>query len=139
MDSNINNVTVILTIWKRDHLEEQMKALLGQTIKPSEICIYHCLDYISITKEFFQKYPMVKYQKNSHDFGYFGRFSLGLHATNKYLYILDDDVIPSPRWLETCLNLCEQHNAIISSSGRVILKKDYYPERIDSKRKVKEW
>jgi len=134
----MKTISVILTLWKRNHISEQLEALSKQSITPTEILIYHCGDAIRLKDRFFQVCPNIKYQHNTHDLGYFGRFSLGLLVLNPYLYILDDDVIPSPYWLETCIDLCEKYNSIISSSGRLIPKGDYSPELLNYAGKVKE-
>jgi len=126
-------VTVILTIWKRNYLEEQIEALLNQSIPPEEIWIYQCHNYISIRKVL-KKYPQVKYQYNTNNLSFYGRFSLGLHAKTPYLYILDDDVLPSSNWIENCIKLCSARNAIISSSGRVVPLNDYTPEVVKGRK-----
>lgn len=130
-------ITVILTSWKRDHLEDQIQALLAQTQPPDTIWIYHCRYFNEPAFELTNKYQQVKYQFNTDDLGYFGRFSLGLLAPTPYLLIIDDDVIPSPGWIEGCIRLCEENNAIISSAGRIIPENDYTPERVKDATHVK--
>jgi hypothetical protein len=122
-------ITAILTVWKRDHLEEQINALLRQTLPPVKIWIYHCHDYIVPDDILVKKYPQIEYQHNTGDLGYFGRFSLGLHATSPFLFIMDDDVIPSSNWLEKCHQLCSAENAIIATAGRRLRVNDLMPER----------
>lgn len=117
-------------MWKRDHIAEQLKALQLQTHKPDAIWIYHCCDFIKSKLKLIKKYGNVEYQYNSNNLGYFGRFSLGLLAKTPYLYIIDDDVIPSHNWIANCIDLCSSNNAIISSSGRIIPANDYRPEVI---------
>lgn len=121
-------ITAIMTIWKRNNVEEQIEALLNQTVKPSVIWIYHCGFNVEPDMNLCKKYPMVSYQSNSGDLGYFGRFSLALHAKTPYVYILDDDVIPSETWLERCISLCSDLNCIISPAGRIIPPNDFRPE-----------
>jgi hypothetical protein len=116
----MNHLTAILTVWRRDHLNEQIEALLQQTVPPAEIWIYHCGNYVKPRLSRYKKYSNIKYQNNSHDFGYFGRFSMSLHVNTPYVYILDDDVIPTLNWVENSLNLIEKYNAIISSAGRIL-------------------
>src|SRR5882762_781524 len=111
-------VTAILTIWKRNHLEEQINRLLAQVIPPEEIWVYQCHNHVKI-KNILKKFPNVKYQFNTNNLSYFGRFSLGLHVKTPYLYILDDDVIPSLNWIENCLKTCSDNNSIVGSSGRI--------------------
>lgn len=129
----MENVTAILTVWKRDHIEEQISALLTQTIPPSEIWIYHCCNYVKPKFKLIKQHSKIKYQFNTSDIGYFGRFSLGLQCKTPFLFIMDDDVIPTPNWIETCIQLCSEQNSIISSAGRIIPKGNYIPEIIRSK------
>ncbi len=126
----MKDVTVILTIWKRDHVEEQIEILLAQTNPPVEIWIYHCCDYLKPNFKLTKHYSKVKYQFNSSDLGYFGRFSLGLHCKTPFLLIMDDDIIPTSNWIENSIKVCSKNNSIISSAGRIIPKDDYVPEII---------
>lgn len=41
-------VTVILTVWKRNHLEEQLSALFGQTTPPVQVRIQQSGHYVVI-------------------------------------------------------------------------------------------
>ncbi|MBS1662371.1 MAG: glycosyltransferase family 2 protein [Bacteroidetes bacterium] len=123
-------INVILTVWKRQHLEEQVRALLEQRLPPEEIWVYHCCDHIEPDLEILDRYPRVRYQFNSGDLGYFGRFALGLSMRTPYVCIIDDDVVPSSSWLEGCRRLCEEYDAIISPSGRLIPPGNFRPEDI---------
>jgi hypothetical protein len=115
----MNEVTAILTVWKRDHLEEQITALLGQSIPPKSIIAYQCCDHLDISGVL-KKFPSVYHIKSTLDLGYFGRFSIALHSSTEYTYILDDDVIPGNLWIEKCIQASVAYNAIISSSGRIL-------------------
>lgn len=112
-------VTVILTVWKRDHLEEQINAILDQTEQPYQIWVYQCGDYVNVNK-IKQKYSGIQFVHSSVNLKYFGRFSLALHVQSDYVWILDDDVIPSSNWLEEARKMSDLRNAIIASAGRVI-------------------
>ncbi|ACT96443.1 glycosyltransferase family 2 protein [Dyadobacter fermentans] len=112
-------VTVILTVWKRNHLEEQIAALLSQTEQPYQIWIYQCGAHVNIEKVL-RKYSNIQFVSSSVNLKYFGRFSLALHVKSEYVWILDDDVIPSPNWLEEARRMSEARNAIIASAGRII-------------------
>ncbi len=133
----MEEITVILTIWKRDHLEEQIESLLSQTYPPSQIWVYHCCNFVKSRASKFKKYANIKYFRLNQDLGYFGRFMIGLQVKTTYLYILDDDVIPSRNWIENSLALSKKYNAIISSSGRR-LGKDFRPEDTFRKENVKD-
>ncbi|WP_157287995.1 glycosyltransferase family 2 protein [Pedobacter cryoconitis] len=124
-----------MTIWRRNNIEEQIRALLSQTIVPTAIWIYHCESNVLPDFTLCDKFPLVKYQMNTDDLGYFGRFSLALHVKTPYVYILDDDVIPSAGWLENCMKLCLAKNSIISATGRIVPKDNFKPERPKGRKK----
>lgn len=128
-----------MTVWKRENLHEQMNALLNQTIKPTKIWIYHCGNHVDIDLSILGLSPIIEYQYNTGNLGYFGRFSIATLASSKYLYILDDDVIPSLCWLEICMSLCDKLNAIISSSGRIIPKNNFFPELIANEHHINKY
>jgi hypothetical protein len=121
------DVTVILTVWKRSHLEAQIEALLAQSTVPAHIWVLHYADHVAVT-ECLSKYPAVQYIHSSMNLKYYGRFTLALHPTTRYTWVLDDDIIPSPQWIETCIGACEKYNAIVCSNGRIVPPDDYYPE-----------
>ncbi|MEQ8553648.1 MAG: glycosyltransferase [Cyclobacteriaceae bacterium] len=124
--SNKVDLTVILTIWKRDHLEEQITALIDQTRLPKQIWIYQCGEYVDI-KRILRKYPFIEVIKSTINLKYFGRHSIAIHAETKYTWILDDDIIPASTWIETCINICDAQNAIVCRSGRIIPPGEYSP------------
>ena len=131
-DSNsIEDVTVILTVWKRDHLREQIECLYNQSRKPAYIWVYQCGNFVD-TQRILKKYQQIGLVRSSINLKYFGRFSLAQFTRTKYVWILDDDVIPSNNWLKMCQNKCDQENAIITSTGRIIPKNDFLPEHLDN-------
>jgi hypothetical protein len=139
IDDHVNNgkqqevvdVTILINVWKRNHLEEQLFHLLTQSVIPKEIWVLHYEDHIktadiiSIYKEHFPFIQLIKSDKN---LKYFGRFSIAVNVTTTYTWIIDDDVIPGEQWLENCVKKCSSLNAIICCTGRLIPKNDYQPE-----------
>lgn len=123
------DLTVILTVWKRDHLREQIEALLAQTVLPRHIWVIQCMRHVPAA-ETLKAYPQIKYFQSDEDLKYFSRFSIGIHVRTEYTWVLDDDIIPSPNWIGKCIQTSQKYNAIVSSNGRIIPKGDYYPERI---------
>ena len=121
----IGDVVVILTVWKRNYLEEQIKALTSQSIKPANIWVIKYENHLN-TKLVLAKYPGVKLIDSSINLKYFGRFSIAQFVNTKYVWILDDDVIPGEKWIEKCLNLSSIGNYIISCAGRRIPKNTYF-------------
>jgi GT2 family glycosyltransferase len=129
MEYNKHEVTVILTVWKRNHLKEQIEALIGQTITPTQIWVIQCMRHVSV-QEVLKEFPFVKFIYADIDLKYFSRFSIGIHAPSEFTWVLDDDIIPGCAWIENCITTSIEHNAIISSNGRIIPPNDFYPEKI---------
>lgn len=121
------DLTVILNVFKRNYLDEQISSILEQSDIPKEIWIIQLGNYIDITPVL-NKYPDIKYIRSSVDIKYFGRFSLAKFISTEYCLILDDDIIPSNNWIRLSINHCAKLNAIICSNGRIIPPNDLYPE-----------
>lgn len=77
------DLTVILTVWKRNHLDEQIQCLLKQTVRIANIWLLQCGDYVQV-EEILARYPAITYVHSGIDLKYFGRFSLALHASSLY-------------------------------------------------------
>ncbi|KAA0988754.1 glycosyltransferase family 2 protein [Dyadobacter aurulentus] len=126
---NKADVTVILTVWKRNHLKEQIEALLAQTSPPAHIWVIQCMQHVSI-KEVLREYPQVKFFQSDEDLKYFSRFSIGIHVRSEFTWVLDDDIIPASGWIDKCISTCRRYNAIVSSNGRIIPRDDFHPEKV---------
>lgn len=131
-DREIVDVTIVLNIWKRNHLSEQLNALLTQSVLPTEIWIIHYESNVKIDgvvefyKKFFPKIMTIESEKN---LKYFGRFSIAINISTKFSWIIDDDVIPGIKWMENCVRKCEFLNSIICSTGRIVPKDNFQPEK----------
>jgi hypothetical protein len=126
------SVTIIITVYKRTYLGEQLKALLSASVVPEEILILHYENHIDITsvvKQYRKQLPAIHVIDSDLNLKYFGRFSLAVHVKSEFTWVLDDDVIPGRKWLERCCEKCASLNAEISCTGRIIPKGDYSPER----------
>lgn len=110
------SVSVILTAYKRDYFNEQIQAILKQTIKPKVIYIWQNGNYINIDK-YRQKYN-VKIIKSDENFKFHGRFAFALLMQTEYVMIFDDDIIPGKHWINNCLTLCNEKNCIVGQNGR---------------------
>jgi hypothetical protein len=131
MMENHAEVTVILTVWKRNNLREQIEVMMSQTVPPAHIWVIQCMQHVQV-RDVLRDYPQVKYFQSDEDLKYFSRFSISIHVQTEYTWVLDDDMIPSPLWIEKCIRTCRQHNAIVASNGRIIPRDDFYPERVKS-------
>ncbi len=121
-------IAVIITIWKRNHLLEQLDSILNQSVKPEEILIIQNENYVQIDDiilKFSLEFPRINLVKSNHNLKYFFRFSIASLIETDYIFLIDDDIIPGKKWLEICLNKSKKYNAIISCSGRVLPNNDY--------------
>lgn len=119
------DVTVVLTLYNRpDKLEEQLNAVENQTLKPTQIILFH--DKLSGNNEIklpeHLKNRFSNYIKVSENVGVWGRFAAGLLADTTYVCFFDDDTIPGSRWLENCYSEMQSKEGLYGGIG--ILSKD---------------
>tara|TARA_R100001143_G_C3319019_1_gene113816 strand:- start:142 stop:849 length:708 start_codon:yes stop_codon:yes gene_type:complete len=117
INANENNVSVILTVWKRDTLEKQLIAINNQTANIDSIYVYQNESHIDI-EHLKGKYTFKHIHSKDVNFKFHGRFTLPLLFDTKYTAIFDDDTIPNKKWLEHCINVCEAKNCIVGANGR---------------------
>jgi len=117
-----DEITVILTVWKRAYLEKQLNHILNQTKKPYQIWIYQNESHlqIQIPEAIKKQYNISVIQSKDINFKFHGRFALPLLADTEYTAIFDDDTMPGARWLETCLNVSKRNNCIVGANGRTM-------------------
>jgi len=98
--------TVILNHWRRKSLEQQLKALHAQTLRPRSVwvCLFNSDKeefYSEIVSRYTKKFKGgVFIVKSNYNFKYFGRFQLALQVATPYVWIVDDDVLPGKNYLE---------------------------------------
>lgn len=110
------SLSVVLTVYKRNYLEQQLIALSKQTLQPDKIYVFQNGDYIDIS-ELRKKYKF-NYIYNQENTKFFGRFAYCLTLETDYIVIFDDDLIPAPRWLELSVSESIRLNAIIGANAR---------------------
>tara|TARA_Y100000590_G_scaffold441930_1_gene569360 strand:- start:532 stop:1245 length:714 start_codon:yes stop_codon:yes gene_type:complete len=118
MSSSSCELSVILTAYKRDYFEEQIQAILNQTlsIPPSNIYLWQNEQHIDVTK-YREKYG-IKVVRSDENFSFYSRFVFAHLMKTEYVVILDDDIIPGKKWLENSLHLCKTKNCIVGANGR---------------------
>lgn len=127
----VADVTMILNVWKRNYLDEQLDALLKQTVLPKHIWIIryeNLTDMWSVVNKYLPMFPSITCIESEKNFKYFGRFSIVPFVETEFVWVLDDDIIPATPWLETALRKCKEYNALISCTGRIIPPGDFEPE-----------
>jgi hypothetical protein len=128
----VADVTLILNVWKRNYLDDQLESIAKQTCLPKHIWIIryeHHTDMRSILNKYKNCFPSINCIESEKNLKYFARFSFASFAETKYTWVLDDDVIPSPPWMEIAINKCNEHNALICCTGRIIPPDDFEPEK----------
>jgi len=110
-------INVILTVWKRNNLEEQLKAINSQTASISDIYVYQNESHVDINY-LKDEYNFKHVHSKDMNFKFHGRFTLPLLFTSEYTAIFDDDTIPNPKWLEHCIDVSRKRNCIIGGNGR---------------------
>lgn len=122
------SLLVILTVYKREHLEKQLRAISCQTKKPDYLVVFQNENHMNIDhlKDTYQ----FLHVKNDFNTKFFGRFAYCLNFDVEYCIVLDDDIIPGARCLETYLNQCISKNAIIGGNGRYCFDNPLYKSRV---------
>lgn len=115
----MNDLTLILTVFKRDSCEEQLERLKFQTLK-HDVIIYQNQTHVDISG-LRNKYSFKHIHSLDINFKFYGRFALPLLLETKYCCILDDDLLPNPEWLMATKLACQKFNSIIGSNGRILL------------------
>ncbi|MBD0256601.1 MAG: glycosyltransferase, partial [Cytophagales bacterium] len=109
----------------------QLESLVSQSVRPAQIWVLQNENNVDI-RPTVEKYrlilPDILIIRSDFNFKYFGRFSVCSHVETEFVFVVDDDVIPSAHWLQICLDKCVAYNAIISCTGRIIPPFDFRPE-----------
>jgi GT2 family glycosyltransferase len=113
-----NKIVAILTAYKRNYFKQQLDSLINQSIVPEKIVIFNNGDLnLNYLKE---EYPTINIINSDLNTKFWGRFAIANLFNTEYVLMLDDDIIPGRLWIENCLRLCNEKNAIITGNGRCI-------------------
>jgi hypothetical protein len=116
MDYMAPDIALVLTQYKRNHLQEQLEAIKLQTLQPKYIIIFQNENHVDIT-------PLKKdynfiHIHSDYNTKYFGRFAALFTFPVDVCIVMDDDVIPGPKCIETYVGECLAKNAIVGGNGR---------------------
>ena len=116
--STLDNIKigVIITVWKRQHLEKQLIQLSNQTIKPDYIVVFQNENHINVV-DIVKKYKVI-HVKSDYNTKFFGRFSYFFNLPVDICVAMDDDIIPGINCIKNYVEQCIKHNAIIGGNGR---------------------
>jgi UDP-N-acetylglucosamine 2-epimerase (non-hydrolysing) len=129
------DLIIVLTVWKRNHLESQLIQVKRQSILKNlktNIIIFQNSNHVNINKviekwketDTFKDYVNITYINSPVETGYFGRFVIPLisSVTNKaYFIICDDDVIWGDRYFENMIRVVDE-GYLATRNGRLINK-----------------
>ena len=113
----MSDISVILTVWKRENLAKQLECIKNQTVDISDIYVYQNESHIDITY-LKDKYNFKHIHSKDVNFKFHGRFTLPLLFSTTYTAIFDDDTMPNKGWLDHCKKLCEEKNCILGANCR---------------------
>jgi hypothetical protein len=124
----MNDITVILTVWKRNNLAEQLDRIVNQTKKADRIIIYQNENHLNIDfpEALKKEYNIQIIQSKDFNFKFHGRFTIPLLLDTEYCAIFDDDTMPNENWLQNCLETSKRLNCIVGANGRTVAKEGYY-------------
>ena len=108
-------ITVVLTGFRRPaYLRRQLEALRAQSLRPAEILLWN-----TDPGPGFERVELegVRTVRCEHDFKLPGRFAFALLARTSHVCIMDDDIVPGPNWLRSCLDTLERTGCAVGSYG----------------------
>ena len=110
----------------RGYLEQQVAALRTQTCPPAQIYLW--CDGRAVLPDFS---PLVDRVVTSNaNWKYWSRFALATMARTRYIALIDDDILPQPRWFENCLQtIADGYDGILCGSGVVLEGEGYESNR----------
>ena len=108
---------VVLTQYKREHLENQLICIKNQTIQPDYLVVFQNENHVDISylKE---KYDFI-HIKSDYNTKFFGRFAACFTFPVDICIILDDDLMPGKNCLKNYAEQCVLVNGIIGGNGRI--------------------
>lgn len=128
-------VSVVMTLYKRSHLADQLEAVYAQTLQPASIYVVQNGEHVDASAEFARhrevhpEIPLhhVLFSRNTR---YHGRFHVAYLAETEYVSVWDDDVVPGREWLEFTVEQSKlRGDALIGAEVRRI--KSLFAEALD--------
>jgi len=113
----MGDITVVISVWKRNTLEEQLIAIQNQTADVDSVYVYQNESHLDVNS-LKEQYGFKHVHSRDVNFKFHGRFALPLLFDTKYTAIFDDDTIPRKGWLEHCKNLCDEKHCIVGANCR---------------------
>lgn len=109
-------ICVVLTQYKRNYLDFQLKQIQKQSLKPDFLVVFQNENHVDISN-LKNKYKFI-HIKNDYNTKYFGRFSFCFNIPADIFLVLDDDIIPGKNCFKNYVDQCTSLNSIIGGNGR---------------------
>ena len=123
---NPHNVTAIVNVYKRpEMLKVQIEAIMAQSIPPKAIFVWNNGNKDVDFSEF-KTNPLIRIFDNTHNYGVWSRFLIGLLAPTEYICIFDDDTIPGSNWFMNCIESMQRREALYGTIGVVFDSTERY-------------
>ena len=118
-------IICILNVFKRfEHFEEQLNAILSQTIPPKKIIIWNNNPDINLNKYVSDNIIILN---SSQNLGVWARFfSLYFLLSGEFVCVFDDDTIPGCNWFKNCVDTMNCYNALLGTIGVIFNQGDRY-------------
>jgi hypothetical protein len=110
-------ILVVLTQYRRNHLEKQLIQIYKQSIKPDYLVVFQNENHVDITN-LKNKYNFF-HIKSDYNTKYFGRFAACFTFPVDICMIFDDDIIPGIDCIKNYTEQCIKLNSIIGGNGRI--------------------
>ena len=119
-------VTAIVNVYKRpETLKFQIEAIMAQSIPPKAIFVWNNgnkdVDFSELKTN-----PLIRIFDNTHNYGVWSRFLIGLMAPTEYICIFDDDTIPGTNWFMNCFESMCRREALYGTIGVVFDNTERY-------------
>jgi hypothetical protein len=118
-------IICILNVFKRvEYLDEQLDAILKQSIPPKKIIIWNNNPEVNLNKYVSDDIIVIS---SSHNLGVWGRFFSQYYLlSGEFVCVFDDDTIPGNNWFKNCIDTINKHNALLGTIGVIFNKGNTY-------------
>lgn len=123
-----DTIDVVLTVWKRDNLVNQLNDVENQTKKVSRVLVVQNKNHVKGVARIVDKWKQthntdIDIVTFTGDSGYHGRFHMAYALSDaEYVSVWDDDVHVGHKWLEYCIEQSKiKSDALVGATGRSIL------------------
>ena len=114
------DLTLLLTVYRRNNLSEQLKAVAAQSVRPARVVIFQNGSHQALPAEEITR-AGAEVVRNSTNTKFFGRFAFLLTARTHFVAVMDDDVLPGPKCIESFIAQAVSLDGIIGGNGRIAL------------------